>query len=172
MRSPAEIAVTTFTHTQRRTLWSACAAHILHDGYADLIYILLPVWQAEFGIGFAALALLRGLYTGSMVSLQVPVGHLSNWVSGRTILTVGTLLAAVGYALAGFSTGVLGLCAALTLSGCGSSTQHPIASAAVSRVYGKEARRPLSVYNFSGDLGKAAIPASASLLIAFMSSSV
>jgi MFS transporter, FSR family, fosmidomycin resistance protein len=169
MRSPADIAATTFTDTQRRTLWSACAAHILHDGYADLIYILLPVWQAEFGIGFAALALLRGLYTGSMASLQVPVGHLSNWVSGRTILTVGTLLAAVGYALAGFSTGVLGLCAALTLSGCGSSTQHPIASAAVSRVYGKEARRPLSVYNFSGDLGKAAIPASASLLIAFMS---
>jgi len=169
MRSPADIAATTFTHTQRRTLWSACAAHILHDGYADLIYILLPVWQAEFGIGFAALALLRGLYTGSMAGLQVPVGHLSNQVSGRTILTVGTLLAAVGYALAGFSTGVLGLCAALTLSGCGSSTQHPIASAAVSRVFGKDARRPLSVYNFSGDLGKAAIPASASLLITFMS---
>ena len=169
MRSPADIAARTVTDTQRRTLWSACAAHILHDGYADLIYILLPVWQAEFGIGFAALALVRGLYVGSMAGLQIPVGHLSNWVSGRTILTVGTLLAAVGYALAGFSTGMLGLCAALTLSGCGSSTQHPIASAAISRVYGKEARRPLSVYNFSGDLGKAAIPASASLLITFLS---
>jgi MFS family permease len=57
----------------------------------------------------------------------------------------------------------------LTLSGCGSSTQHPIASAAISHAYGKEARRPLSIYNFSGDIGKAAIPASASLLITFMS---
>jgi MFS transporter, FSR family, fosmidomycin resistance protein len=169
MKSPADIAARTITHTQRRTLWSACAAHILHDGYADLIFILLPVWQAEFGIGFAALALVRGLYVGSMAGLQVPVVHLSSWLSGRTILTVGTLLAAVGYALAGFSTGMVGLCAALTLSGCGSSTQHPIASAAISRVYGKEARRPLSVYNFSGDLGKAAIPASASLLITFLS---
>jgi FSR family fosmidomycin resistance protein-like MFS transporter len=150
-------------------LWSACAAHILHDGYADLIYILLPVWQAEFGIGFAALALVRGLYVGSMAGLQIPVGHLTKWVSGRTILTVGMVLAAVGYALAGFSTGLVGLCAALTLSGCGSSTQHPIASAAISHAYGKEARRPLSIYNFSGDLGKAAIPASASLLITFMS---
>jgi FSR family fosmidomycin resistance protein-like MFS transporter len=169
MRPPADIAARTITDTRRRTLWSACAAHILHDGYTDLIYILLPVWQAEFGIGFAALALLRGLYAGSMAGLQVPVGRLSNWVSGRTILTVGTVLAAVGYALAGFSTGLVGLCAALTLSGCGSSTQHPIASAAVSRVYGKDARRPLSIYNFSGDLGKAALPASASLLITFMS---
>jgi FSR family fosmidomycin resistance protein-like MFS transporter len=169
MSSAADITTRTITHTQRRTLWSACAAHILHDGYTDLIYILLPVWQAEFGIGFAALALLRGLYAGSMAALQVPVGHLSNWVSGRTILAVGMLLAAVGYALAGFSTGMVGLCAALTLSGCGSSTQHPIASAAISNAYGKEARRPLSIYNFSGDLGKAAIPASASLLITFMS---
>src|ERR1700727_2854598 len=101
MRSPADIAATTFTHTQRRTLWSACAAHILHDGYADLIYILLPVWQAEFGIGFAALALLRGLYTGSMAGLQVPVGHLADKLSGRSILAAGMLLAAAGHALAG-----------------------------------------------------------------------
>jgi MFS transporter, FSR family, fosmidomycin resistance protein len=168
MRSAADIATRTVQETQRRTLWSACAAHILHDGYADLIYILLPVWQTEFGIGFGALALVRSLYVGSMASLQVPVGHLSRFISGRTILAVGMLLAAVGYALAGFSTGMVGLCAALTLSGCGSSTQHPIASAAISHAYGKNARRPLSIYNFSGDLGKAAIPASASLLITFM----
>ena len=168
MRPPADIVDKAISQTRRRTLWSACAAHILHDGYTDLIYILLPVWQSEFGIGFGALALVRGLYAGSMAGLQIPVGHLSHWVSGRTILTAGMVLAAVGYALAGFSTGMVGLCAALTLSGCGSSTQHPIASAAISQAYGKEARRPLSIYNFSGDLGKAAIPASASLLITFM----
>jgi len=63
----------------------------------------------------------------------------------------------------------MGLCVALTLSGCGSSTQHPIASAAISHAYGKDARRPLGIYNFSGDLGKAAIPASVSLLISVMS---
>src|ERR1700691_3170530 len=132
MRSAADIAARAVHDTQRRTLWSACAAHILHDGYTDLIYILLPVWQSEFGIGFGALAVLRGLYAGSMAGLQVPVGHLTSRVSGRAILTAGMVLAAVGYALAGFSTGLMGLCAALTLSGCGSSTQHPIASAAIS----------------------------------------
>jgi MFS transporter, FSR family, fosmidomycin resistance protein len=169
MRSATNIAAKTVIDTRRRTLWSTCAAHVLHDGYTDLIYILLPVWQGEFGIGFGALALLRGLYAGSMAGLQVPVGRLANEVNGRTILAAGMLLAAVGYALAGFSTGMVGLCAALTLSGIGSSTQHPIASAAVSRAYGKDARRPLSIYNFSGDIGKAAIPASVSLLITFMS---
>src|SRR5277367_2191347 len=98
MRPPADIAARTITDTRRRTLWSACAAHILHDGYTDLIYILLPVWQGEFGIGFGALALLRGLYAGSMAGLQVPVGRLANKVNGRTILAAGMLLAAAGYA--------------------------------------------------------------------------
>ena len=34
---------------QRRTIGVACGAHILHDGYTDLLYVLLPLWQAEFG---------------------------------------------------------------------------------------------------------------------------
>jgi hypothetical protein len=38
---------------ERRTLAAAATAHILHDGYTDLLYVLLPVWQAEFGLGFA-----------------------------------------------------------------------------------------------------------------------
>ena len=63
--------------TQRRTLWSACAAHILHDGYADLIYVLLPVWQAEFGIGFGALAVVRALYIGAMAGFQLPIGRMA-----------------------------------------------------------------------------------------------
>jgi len=152
----------------RRTLLVAGLAHALHDGYTDLIYVLLPVWQAEFGLDYAVLALLRGLYAGAMASLQVPAGQLAGHFGGRLVLTLGTVLAALGYALAGFSGGLFGLCAALALSGAGSSTQHPIASAAVSRAYGAAARGPLGTYNFTGDVGKAAIPAATSLLLTFM----
>jgi MFS family permease len=63
---------------------------------------------------------------------------------------------------------LLGLCVALAISGSGSSTQHPLASGAVSQAYGREARGPLGVYNFSGDIGKAALPALMSLLIVLM----
>lgn len=152
----------------RRTLAVAGLAHALHDGYTDLIYVLLPVWQAEFGLGYGLLALLRGLYAGNMAALQIPAGRLAERLGGRTILALGTALAALGYVLAGFSGGVAGLCAALALSGAGSSTQHPIASAAVSRAYGVAARGPLGTYNFTGDLGKAAFPAITSLLLTLM----
>jgi MFS transporter, FSR family, fosmidomycin resistance protein len=148
-----------------RTLAVTGTNHALHDGYTDLIYVLLPVWQAEFGLSYGVLALMRALYAGAMAGLQIPVGRLAEKINGRTILAFGTVLSALGYVLAGFSGGVMGLGIALTLSGAGSSTQHPIASAAVSRAYGAASRGPLGIYNFAGDLGKAAIPGTLSLLL-------
>ncbi|RQU17536.1 MFS transporter [Burkholderia cenocepacia] len=151
-----------------RVLWLSCVAHAIHDGYTDMIYALLPVWQSEFGLDFAALAILRGVYAGTMATLQLSAGRVAQRLGSGATLAIGTLLAALGYAIAGMSGGLLGLGVALAISGGGSSTQHPIASGAVSRVYGRDARGPLSIYNFSGDLGKSALPAAISLLVTMM----
>ena len=149
----------------RRTLLAASAAHATHDGYADLIYVLLPIWQSEFALGYATIAVLRGVYVGAMALLQVPAGRLAEPIDARILLVVGTLLAALGYATIGMSGGILGLVLGLLVSGAGSSTQHPIASGAVSRAYGAASRGPLATYNFSGDIGKATIPALTALLL-------
>ncbi len=152
----------------RRTLVLASVTHALHDGFVDTLYVLLPVWQAEFSLGYAALAVLRALYVGILAALQVPSAHLAKRLNARTVLALGTLLSATGYALAGFSGGLVGLCVSLALAGAGGSTQHPLASAAVSRAYGARARGPLGTYNFAGDLGKAALPPLISLLLTVM----
>jgi MFS family permease len=152
----------------RRTLALAGIAHALHDGLTDMIYVLLPIWQSQFALSYGALAVLRALYVGALAALQVPSGHLSRHLNGRTVLVLGTFVCAGGYALAGMSGGLVGLCVSLALAGAGGSTQHPIASAAVSRAYGKTARGPLGTYNFAGDLGKAALPPSVALLLTVM----
>lgn len=154
--------------SRTRVLWLSCTAHALHDGYTDMIYALLPVWQTDFGLGYGALAIVRGVYAGTMATLQLPAGRLARAWGTPLTLALGTLLAALGYAVAGMSGTLLGLCVALALSGSGSSTQHPLASGAVARAYGRNARGPLSVYNFAGDLGKSALPAAISLLITVM----
>ena len=151
-----------------RTLAATGVNHALHDGYTDLIYVLLPVWQNEFGLGYGMLALMRALYAGAMAGLQIPSGRLAERVDGKIILVFGTMFAALGYGLAGLSGSGAGLCFALMLSGAGSSTQHPLASAAVARAYGAAARQPLGIYNFTGDLGKAALPALLAILLIIM----
>ncbi len=57
---------------QRRAASVAGVAHALHDGYTDLIYIMLPLWQAEFGLTYAALGALRSMFVGSVASAPAP----------------------------------------------------------------------------------------------------
>jgi FSR family fosmidomycin resistance protein-like MFS transporter len=168
LTAPPVGAVSSDRSGATRTLVVTGINHALHDGYTDLIYVLLPIWQSEFALSYGVLACMRALYAGAMAGLQIPAGRLAEKINGRTILALGTALSALGYFFAGFSGGVIGLGIALTLSGAGSSTQHPIASAAVARAYGSASRGPLGIYNFSGDLGKAAIPATTSLLLLVM----
>src|SRR5271156_4868063 len=83
--------------TQRRNLAGACLAHLLHDGYTDQLYALLPVWQPEFGLSYAGLAIVRALYYGTMAGLQVPADKVSAKLSPRAALALATLIAAVGF---------------------------------------------------------------------------
>src|SRR5437588_11500991 len=90
---------------ERRTMGVACGVHILHDGYTDLLYVLLPLWQAEFGLGYAEIGALRAVYSGCMAALQVPAGWLAERIGGPLLLGIGTALAGVGFLVAGASTG-------------------------------------------------------------------
>jgi len=151
---------------QRRAASVAGVAHALHDGYTDLIYIMLPLWQAEFGLTYAALGLLRSAFVGAMASLQIPAGYMSERFGAAIVLALGTAVAGIGYCLAGLSTAFAMLLGALLLSGIGSSTQHPIASALVARAFaGASSLKAIGAYNFAGDLGKMTVPAMLSLML-------
>ena len=91
---------------ERRAATVACAAHALHDGFTDVIFVLLPVWQREFGLGYAEVGMLRGVYAGTMASFQIPAAMLAERLGTAPVLALGTALAGVGYCLAGASTAV------------------------------------------------------------------
>jgi len=147
----------------------ACGAHALHDGFTDLLYVLLPLWQAEFGLGYAEVGALRALYAGAMAGFQLPAGALADRFGGALVLALGTAVAGLGYMMAGMSVGFATLTAALVIGGLGSSTQHPIAANFVAHVFaGQRSRAALAGYNFSGDLGKMALPAATAGLVALL----
>lgn len=151
---------------QRRAAAIAAVTHALHDGYTDLIYIMLPLWQAEFGLDYAALGALRGVFVGAMASLQIPAGFASEKLGAAPVLALGTALAGLGYCLAGLSAGFAMLLGALFIGGIGASTQHPIASALVARAFaGSRSLKALGTYNFAGDIGKMTLPAALSVML-------
>jgi FSR family fosmidomycin resistance protein-like MFS transporter len=154
---------------ERRALGVASGAHVLHDGYTDLVYVMLPLWQAEFGIGYAALGLLRTCFSGTMAALQIPAALLAERLGVPLVLAAGTALSGLGYLIAGASTGFWMLVVALLICGLGSSTQHPLASALVARAFaGPRSLKALGTYNFAGDIGKMTVPAAGSLMLVVM----
>jgi FSR family fosmidomycin resistance protein-like MFS transporter len=155
-----------FSPDQRRVASIAAVTHALHDGYTDMIYILLPLWQSEFGLDYAALGVLRSVFVGAMASLQIPAGLLSEKLGGAVVLALGTALAGFGYCLAGAGAGFTMLLVALFIGGLGSSAQHPVASALVARAFaGPRSLTALGTYNFAGDIGKMILPATLSLML-------
>jgi MFS transporter, FSR family, fosmidomycin resistance protein len=159
-------AATATKAEERRAIGVAGGAHALHDGYTDLIYVMLPIWQAEFGLGYAALGLLRTCYAGTMAALQIPSGLLSERFGVPLVLAAGTALAGLAYLLAGASVGFVTLVIALLIGGAGASVQHPLASALVARAFaGPRSMKALGAYNFAGDIGKMTLPALASIML-------
>jgi MFS family permease len=151
---------------ERRALGVASGAHALFDGYSDLLYVLLPIWQAEFGLGYAAIGMLRGLYSGAMASFQIPASFLADRVGARLMLSASVAIGGIGYCLAGASVGFVSLVIALLVGGLGASIQHPVGSNLVARAYeGTRSRTALGTYNFAGDLGKMTFPALTALLL-------
>jgi FSR family fosmidomycin resistance protein-like MFS transporter len=157
--------------TRRRALFAGCSAHAVHDGLTDVIYVLLPVWQAQFGLSYAQIGLLRGAYSGMMAVFQLLASRAARrW--GRTPMLVGgTALAGVAYLLVGQATGLTVLLLALLLGGLSASTQHPLASSMITDACedGGGVKQALSQYNFSGDIGKTLIPGLVGLLLTVIS---
>jgi len=156
---------------RRRALMTGCGAHAVHDGLTDVIYVLLPIWQAQFALSYAQIGLLRGAYSGMMAVFQLMASRGAKRWGRIPLLVGGTALAGIAYLLVGQATGLGMLLLALLLGGLGASTQHPLASSMITDAYedGGGVKQALSQYNFSGDIGKTLIPGLVGLLLTVIS---
>ncbi|HEY8369110.1 MAG TPA: MFS transporter, partial [Thermodesulfobacteriota bacterium] len=144
----------------RATLATTSTVHFLHDGFADLLYVLLPIWTREFSLTLAQAGLLRSVYSGAMSAFQIPAGFLAERIGEARLLAVGTAVVGAGFVVAATTGGYLPLLVLLLLAGLGSGVQHPLSASLTSRAYeGGPLRVALGTYNFSGDLGKVTVPA-------------
>jgi FSR family fosmidomycin resistance protein-like MFS transporter len=149
----------------RAVLLLACCTHFVHDGFSDILYVLLPIWAREFQLAFVQVGAIRTVYTGAMALFQIPAGLLAERWGERRLLALGTAVTGAGFIAAGWSGGFASLLGVLLIGGLASGVQHPLSSTLVSAAYETGRRRAaLGTYNFSGDLGKIAGPAAVGLL--------
>jgi MFS family permease len=151
----------------RLTLASSGACHVVHDGYTDALYVLLPVWQQVFGLSLTQVGWLSTCMAGAMAGFQVPAGFLAERFGERLVLAVGTVVTALAYMTLGTAGGFTALATLLLIAGAGSGVQHPLASALVAQAYPADRRRvAIGLYNFTGDIGKVTFPFAAAVIMA------
>src|SRR5438445_660785 len=82
----------------RAVLATASGTHFVHDGFSDILYVLLPVWAQEFRLNLTQVGLIRTAYTAAMASFQIPAGLLAERWGERRLLAART----PGYAANGW----------------------------------------------------------------------
>ncbi|PYM29699.1 MAG: hypothetical protein DME15_20210, partial [Candidatus Rokuibacteriota bacterium] len=111
----------------RAVLAAASAIHFIHDGFSDILYVLLPLWAQEFRLGYAQVGLIRTVYSGAMAAFQLPAGLLAERWGERPLLVAGTAATACGFVAAGaWAGGFASLLLLLLFAGLGSGVQHPL----------------------------------------------
>src|SRR5256886_14823696 len=81
----------------RAVLATASGTHFVHDGFSDILYVLLPIWAQEFRLTLAQVGLIRTAYTAAMASFQIPAGLLAERWGERRLLAAGTAPTACGF---------------------------------------------------------------------------
>ena len=152
--------------SQKRTLGTCCAAHVVHDGFSDVTYVLLPLLAQTFGLSLAQVGMIRSAHRVAMAAFQIPAGLIAERFGERNLLALGTLIAGVAFLALGYVEGFWAVLVALFFAGVGSAVQHPLSSTIISNAYPGDGRRAaLGTYNFFGDVGKFAFGGIISLLL-------
>src|SRR5262249_54698985 len=73
----------------RAVLATACSIHFVHDGFSDILYVLLPLWANDFRLTFAQVGMIRTAYSGGMAAFQIPAGLLAGRWGERRLLAAG-----------------------------------------------------------------------------------
>jgi MFS family permease len=144
-----------------RSILGVCgSAHVVHDGFHDSLYILLPLWSQAFGLSLVQVGMLKFVYSGAMAVFQIPAGFLAERYSARILLAAGTVIVALAYLALGLAGGFSTLLVLMFFAGLGSGPQHPLSATLVAKAYETGPRRAaIGIYNFSGDIGKVVFPA-------------
>ncbi|NWF93442.1 MAG: MFS transporter [Syntrophaceae bacterium] len=149
-----------------RSLFSFSAFHFLDDGFTDSIYLLLPFIAAELRLSFSQVGLLKGVFSGSVGLLQVPLSLLAEKIGELTVIGLGTFGLTAGFLILSRVSTFPAILLSLIFSKGTSAGQHGLSSSLLSKAFEFSRRRAaMGTYNFSGDLGKVCLPFLLTVLI-------
>lgn len=133
-------------------------AHMMVDGYGNILAPLLPLLITRLDLSLAAAGTMTMLYQLSASVAQVGFGHLADRWRPRALVMAGPVLSVAVLSFVGLATSPLMLAGILVLGGLGGAAFHPPAATLAHKLGGARPGFAMSVYISGGTLGFALGP--------------
>lgn len=140
------------------TVLLMASAHMMVDGYGNILAPLLPILIPRLSLSLAAAGTMTMLFQMSASVAQVGFGHLADRWHPRLLVMAGPVVAVSVLSLIGLATTPLMLGLILVLGGLGGAAFHPPAAALAHTLGGSRPGFSMSVYITGGTLGFALGP--------------
>jgi MFS transporter, FSR family, fosmidomycin resistance protein len=140
------------------TVLLMASAHMMVDGYGNILAPLLPLIIARLDLSLAAAGLMTMLFQMSASVAQVGFGHLADRWRPRLLVMVGPVVSVTVLSFVGLATTPLALAAVLVIGGLGGAAFHPPGATLAHKLGGDRPGLAMSVYISGGTLGFALGP--------------
>jgi len=130
----------------------ACA-HMMVDGYGNILAPLLPLLITRLDLTLAAAGTMTMLFQLSASVAQVGFGHLADRWNPRLLVMAGPVLSIVVLSFIGVATTPIMLALILIVGGLGGAAFHPPAATLAHKLGGSTPGLSMSVYISGGTLG-------------------
>jgi len=129
------------------------SAHMMVDGYGNILAPLLPLLITRLDLSLAAAGTMTMLFQLSASVAQVGFGHLADRWRPRLLVMAGPVLSVTVLSFVGLATTPLMLAAILIVGGLGGAAFHPPAATLAHKLSGDRPGLAMSIYISGGTLG-------------------
>ena len=141
-----------FSKLHPTVLLMACA-HMMVDGYGNILAQLLPLLITRLDLSLAAAGTMTMLFQLSASVAQVGFGQLADRWNPRMLVVAGPVVSIVVLSFVGAATSPLMLALILVVGGLGGAAFHPPAATLAHKLGGSAPGLSMSVYISGGTLG-------------------
>jgi len=141
-----------------RPLLLMVLGHTVVDSSQNILPVVLPLMQTQFGLSYAQVGLAAALLMISSSMIQPVFGWISDRWGIQWFIPAGIVWTGILMGVLGLVPSYLALILVLTLTGVGTAAFHPVASMAAAHASGAQRGLGMSIFSAGGNLGFAVGP--------------
>ena len=148
-------------------LLTLSVGHVIADIYGGMLPAMLPIFVSTFGLSYGAVALVSAAHSFSASAIQPVLGYVSDRISGKWVLPLAPLVAAVGIIVATQVPVYWVALVLIAIGGLGIAAYHPEGYKAAGYYSGDQKNTGTSIFSVGGNIGVAAGPVVVAVLYAW-----